>query len=430
MKIVILGAGIIGVMSAYYLKKSGHDVLVIDRQSDAALETTFANGGQVSVCYSEPWSNFSNLKKMISWLGKEDSPILFKPKFDINQWSWGIKFLIESFPKNNHNNIISMLKIASYSRSTLQQLRKELNLNYEQITKGILTYYTTEKSFEAAKADSEFMIRYNCNRLIKSKEETFEIEPTLKNSSFNIVGSDYTEEDETGNAKLFTQLMKFECEKIGVQFLFEHEITDVKIGKNNIIENISVVSSKEITFDIKNMNARKYDKKKSFVINGDTFVCALGSYSSVFLNKIGIHVPIYPAKGYSATIDILDQNLVNNISLTDADKKIVFTKLGDKLRVAGTAEFNGYNLELNQSRCNVLVNRTKELIPNGLNFDSVFFWTGLRPSTPGNVPIIGKTKINNLYINSGHGTLGWTMGCGSGKLLSQIINKTQLYSME
>lgn len=428
MKIVILGGGIIGVMSAYYLQKSGHDVTVIERQSDVALETTFANGGQVSVCYSEPWSNFGNIKKMISWIGKEDSPLLFKPQFDIEQWKWGLKFLYECFPKNNHKNIISMLKIASYSRNTLQNLRDELDLEYDQITKGILTYYTSHKTFEAAKLDSDFMIKYGCNRIIKSKEETFLLEPILKHTKFPIVGSDYTEEDETGNANKFTIEMKKQCELLGVKFIFNTEIVDIDVDFSiNKIKNITVIPSQYVQSVINKNADRVYDDSFINKIEADSFVCAMGSYTSLFMKSIGIYCPIYPAKGYSATIDIKDNEMINNISLTDSDKKMVFTKLGNKLRIAGTAEFNGYNLELNKTRCEVLTNRAKEIYQDGLDYDSVSYWTGLRPSTPGNVPIIGKTKIDNLYINSGHGTLGWTMGCGSGKLISQIINNTKLY---
>lgn len=429
MKAIILGAGIIGVTSAYFLRKEGYDVTVIDRQNDVALETSFANGGQVSVCYSEPWSNISNLKKILKWIGREDSPILLRPKFDINQLRWGANFLYQSFPKNNHKNIKEMLKVSLYSRNILKSLRKNLNLEYEQIAKGILTYYTNYNSFEAAKKDSELMLKYGCNRIIKNKEETFLIEPSLKNSTFDIVGSDYTDDDESGNSKIFTEQMKKECEKIGVQFLFNTEIIDV-IKKDNSISHLITVNSKNVSFNLNDTSKRHYIQNNSQIIKGDLFVCCLGSYTPLFTKKLNIYLPIYPAKGYSATFDITDPKLINEISLTDSDKKIVFTRLNNKLRVAGTAEFNGYNLELNISRCEALLKRTKELFPNGVDYGSVTYWTGLRPSTPGNTPIISKTKLNNFYINSGHGTLGWTMACGSGKLISEIITNKKLFSFE
>lgn len=432
MKTIILGAGIIGVMSAYFLRKSGHDVIVIDRQPDVALETSFANGGQISVCYSEPWSNYSNLKKMAKWIFKEDSPILFKPHLDINQWKWGIQFLKECHPSRNHQNIISMLKIATYSRQTIQQLRKELNLEYNQITQGILTYYTSEKSFNAAKKDSQFMIKYGCNRVIKNKNETFEIEPSLKYTRLPIVGSDYTEDDESGDAHQFTKEMRKQCELIGVEFIFDQEIISlVADEKKESIKYLLTTPSYFVKSNPEKNNDRQFPISDGIISwKADNFVCCLGSYTSPFLRKIGLDFPIYPAKGYSATINILNDQYINNISLTDSDKKIVFTKLGNKLRIAGTAEFNGYNLSLNKIRCEALIKRAKELYVDGLDYKSTSFWTGLRPATLGNVPIIGKTKINNLFINSGHGTLGWTMGAGSGKLISQIINQQQLYNME
>lgn len=431
MKTIVLGAGLIGVMSAYFLRKEGYEVTVIERQKDVALETSFANGGQISVCYSEPWSNISNIKKIFSWIGKEDSPILFKPHFDIQQSLWGLQFLYECIPFRNHKNIISMLKISSYSRDILQKLRHDLNLNYEQITKGILTYYTNERSFQSAKLDSEFMIKYGCNRLIKNQKETFDIEPNLKNSKFSIVGSDYTEEDESGNAKKFTEIMKIECEKIGVKFLFNKEIIDINFDKKqNRINSVSVISSNDVTYFLEKNDKRVYNRSNTEIIYGDNFVCALGSYTPLFTKKLGIYLPIYPAKGYSATFNILNPELISDISLTDSDKKIVFTRLGNKLRVAGTAEFNGYNLSLNKQRCEVLFKRTQELFPNGLDYNDVSYWTGLRPSTPSNVPIIKQSKIKNFYINSGHGTLGWTMACGSGKLISQIVANKKTFIIE
>lgn len=416
MKIVVLGAGLIGVSTAYFLKKAGHDVTVIDRQNLSGMETSFANGGQISVCYSEPWSSIDNLKKIITWIGKEDSPILLRPKLDTKQISWGLRFLKECLPQNNHENIKKMLKLAIFSRSTLKSLRQELNLEYEQQTNGIITFYTTEKSFQAGQVAADFMRQFGCDRIIKNKEQTIELEPTLKNSPINIVGSDYSPEDESGNALIFTQKLSKICEEMGVEFIYDANIEEIKTKKITYIDCFdSVVFTKN---------------QKIQTIQADGVVVCMGSYSYEILKKIGIYVPIYPAKGYSATIPITDPELINKISLTDIDYKIVLTRLGNNLRIAGTAEFNGYDLSLNKARCEALINRTKKIYPNGLDFENTKFWTGLRPATPGNVPIIGETKYKNLFVNSGHGTLGWTMAAGSGKLMEQIINKKELYSKE
>lgn len=424
MKVLILGAGLMGVCSAYFLRKEGYDVTVIDRQKDVALEASFANGGQISVCYSEPWSNFSNVKKMISWLGKEDSPLLIKPSFDWHQISWFSKFLIECFPKNNHENIKSMLELSLFSRKTLQEIRKEHNLNYEQKTQGILTFYTSEKSLESGIESAKFMSQFGCDRFIKNKEETFLIEPTLKNCTIPIYGSDYTPDDESGDAKIFTEELKIICEKMGVNFLFNKEIIDVT-SSNEKIKSIIFTNSSNVIHDEKNNLKISIKDNHYEELSADIFVNCLGSYSSVFSKKLGINLPIYPAKGYSITIPITDDSLINNVSLTDMDMKIVLTKIGKFLRVAGTAEFNGYNLEINEKRCLALTNRTKILYPHGLDYNNVSSWTGLRPATPGMKPIIRQEKINNLFTNSGHGTLGWTMAAGSGKRITDIIKNSK-----
>lgn len=415
MKVIILGAGLIGVSSAYFLRKSGHEVTVIDRQSGSGLETSYANGGQISVCYSEPWSSFSNLKKMIHWMGKEDSPILFRPHLNQHQMGWGMKFLHECLPSRNQQNIRDMLKLALFSRETLQDLRKEENLTYNEQTNGILTFYTSKDGFEHGIESAKFMSKFGCNRLIKNVEETLDIEPALKNSTLPVYGSDYSPEDESGDALIYTQKMTDICQKMGVEFLFDHDI--VELTPNNKGDINSVVLKNRLT-------------QYTYSMSGDSFVIALGAYSYPIAKKIGINLPIYPAKGYSATVTITEPELVNKVSLTDMDSKTVYTRIGNELRIAGTAEFNGFDLTLNQGRCDALINRVRKILPHGLDYDNATFWTGLRPATPGNVPIIERTKkYSNLYINAGHGTLGWTMASGSGKLLAKIIDKDSNFLM-
>lgn len=409
MKITILGAGLMGVTSAYYLRKAGHEVEVIDRANDVAMETSFANGGQVSVCYSEPWSTVGNLKKMYEWMGKEDSPILFKPGMDLKQMEWGIRFLKECIPSNTESNIKQMLKLALFSRNSLKQLREEINIQYEQRLTGILTYYTSQKSYEEGKKAAQFMNQFGAGREIKTQEETYELEPCLKNTTFEIFGADYSPDDESGNAKLFTENLAKTCQKMGVVFKMNEEIiynkTELKDGN---IKKVYTVN-KETTVESKHTS--------------DLFLVCLGSYTPLFLSKME-RLPIYPVKGYSATFDVKDWSKANSASLTDSEVKVVFTRVGDKLRVAGTAEFNGYNLDLNETRCAALSKRTKEVFGDGnINYDEPNYWTGLRPATPGNVPIIKQIKNSNVFVNAGHGTLGWTMACGSARVISDIISK-------
>lgn len=420
MKAVVLGAGLMGVCTAYFLKKQGFEVTVVDRQKDVALETSFANGGQISVCYSEPWSNFGNVRKMLAWIGKEDSPLLIKPSLSWHQISWFGKFLMECLPKNNHENIKAMLDIALFSRKTLQEIRKEHDMQYEQQTKGILTFYTSEKSFKQGIESAKFMSQFGCERWIKNKEETLALEPTLQNSHVNIVGSDYTPDDESGDAKIFTEQLKNICIDMGVDFIFEKEVIDINY-KNDKLYSVFVTDTANLVRSIENNDKITIKSSVKQEVTGDVFVNCLGSYSTLFAKKLNISLPIYPAKGYSATIPILNSQLINTVSLTDMDTKIVLTRIGNFLRVAGTAEFNGYNLQLNMKRCVALTNRTKELYPQGLDFSQVSYWTGLRPATPGMKPIIRQEKITNLFTNSGHGTLGWTMAAGSGKRMAQLI---------
>lgn len=414
MKVIVLGAGLIGVSSAYFLRKAGHEVTVIERQAESGLETSYANGGQISVCYSEPWSSFSNLKKMIHWMGKEDSPILFRPHYNKHQMLWGLKFLYECFPHRNQQNIRDMLKLALYSRNVLKDLREEENLSYDQLINGILTFYTSEDGFNHGIEAAKFMSKFGCHRLIKNAEETLDIEPALKYSTLKIYGSDYSPEDESGDALLYTKQMTEICKNMGVEFVYNHEVCKL----------VSSSKSKITSALIKDLVSHRVHVPKA-----DCFVLALGSYSYTVAQNLGISLPIYPAKGYSATVPILEPEFVNSVSLTDMDNKTVYTRLGNQLRIAGTAEFNGFDLTLNPGRCEALIQRVKKIMPTGLDYDNATFWTGLRPATPGNVPIIKQAKrFGNLYINSGHGTLGWTMAAGSGKLIAQMIDQKELYS--
>lgn len=413
MKVIVLGAGLIGVSSAYFLRKAGHEVTVIERQAESGLETSYANGGQISVCYSEPWSSFSNLKKMVHWMGKEDSPILFRPHFNKHQMLWGLKFLYECFPHRNQQNIRDMLKLALYSRNVLKDIREEESLSYNQLTNGILTFYTSEEGFKHGIEAAQFMSKFGCNRLVKNADETLEIEPALKNSTLKIYGSDYSPEDESGDALLYTQQLTEICKTMGVEFKY----------KNEVFKLVSTSKGKITSALMRDLVTHRVHVPKA-----DCFVIAMGSYSYTLAQKIGINLDIYPAKGYSATIPILDPEAINKVSLTDMDNKTVYTRLGNELRIAGTAEFNGFDLKLNQKRCDALIHRVKKIFPTGLDYENASFWTGLRPATPGNVPIIKQTKkFNNLYINSGHGTLGWTMAAGSGKLIAQMIDGQKLY---
>ncbi len=405
MKIVVLGAGVIGTTTAWFLNQAGHEVTVIERQPNAGLETSFANGGQISVCHAEPWANPSAPKKILQWLGKEDAPLLFRLRADINQWRWGWQFLKECSPTKTRQNTLNILRLGLYSRGVLQKLRADTNIKYDELTKGILHFYTDPKEFEDAIVASEFMRNYGCDRnVIDKKSDIVAIEPAFANSVDKIVGATFTASDESGDAQKFTNNLSVLAAEKGVNFLFEHTITQIKHSKGQI-SGVTVQHHEEV-----------------FDITADAYVVCLASYSALMVRDLGISLLIYPAKGYSATVEVPEGANAPMVSMTDDEYKLVFSRLGNRLRIAGTAELNGYNLNLNDVRCQALIKRTAALFPAAADYSKPLFWTGLRPATPSNVPYIGKTKFANLYLNTGHGTLGWTHSCGSAQAIADIID--------
>lgn len=409
MKIIVLGSGITGTTSAWFLKKAGHDVTVIDRQSGAARETSFANGCQISVSHAEPWANPSTPLKVLKMLGKEDAPLLFRLRLNWQQWKWTAQFLRECFPSRVADNIRQIVSMCEYSRQTLQQVRAETNIQYDHLTKGILHFYTDEKEFELSQPAAQLMRELGCPRNTLSTDEVLQLEPSLAHVRSKIVGGDYTETDESGDVYKFTSGLAKKAEEAGVNFMFDTRITrllNTGAGAASEISGVEIINSEG-----------HYE-----TLTADAFVVAMGSFSPELVRPLGIPLSIYPAKGYSATYQIKNPEATPTISLTDDGHKLVMSRLGNRLRVAGTCEINAYTRELSPARCMMITQRTKELFPDACDYDHPEYWSGLRPATPSNVPYVGKTKYKNLYLNTGHGTLGWTMGCGSGKAIAEIID--------
>ena len=408
MKVIVLGAGLLGVTSAYFLRQQGHDVTVIDRQASPAAETSFANGGQISVSHAEPWANPSAPLKVLKWLGKEDAPLLFRVRADMRQWLWGLQFLRECTPARTRHNIEQIVRLGTYSRDTLQQLRAERGIQYDQRTQGILHFYTNPQEFEGAEGPAAQMRALGCDRRVISADEAVKLEPALAHIRPQLAGATYTAEDESGDANQFARELVKRCEQDGVQFLMSHTITALR----------------EVGGKIDHVEAT--DSEGRFQrIKADAYVLAMGSLSPLYAKPLGIELPIYPAKGYSVTMPVKDARMAHQVSLTDDEYKLVFSRLGDRLRIAGTAELNGYDRDLNRVRCEAIVRRVEELFPGAGHLDQAQFWTGLRPATPSNVPIIGRSKVRNLFLNTGHGTLGWTHACGSGKSIARIVSGLQ-----
>jgi D-amino-acid dehydrogenase len=404
MRVLVLGAGLVGVASAWYLGQDGHEVVVVDRQPAPAMETSFANGGQISTSHAEPWANPAAPLKVLRWLGREDSPLLWRLRADAGQWAWGLRFLRECTPGRTRENIVAILRLALHSRALLKELRPALGLEYDQQQRGILHFYTDAAEFAHAMPQAELMRQYGCERVVKTAAECLAIEPALKHATAPIIGGTYTADDESGDAHKFATLLARRASARGV--VFRHGVAiDALQAEGGRISGLRLAGGE--------------------MLAADAYVVALGSWSPLLLKPLGIGVPVYPAKGYSATIPLTAGEVTNDlaptVSLTDDGCKIVFSRLGDRLRVAGTAEFTGYDTTLNDVRCQALVRRTHTIFPR-LSASNVEFWAGLRPATPSNVPLVGATRLSNLYLNTGHGTLGWTMACGTGRLLADLLS--------
>ncbi len=408
MKIAVLGSGIIGTSTAWWLSQAGHDVVVIDRETGPAQETSRANGCQISVSYAEPWANPQAPMKLARWLFRDDAPLLFRPKFDLRQWWWGLMFLRECLPGRLAPNIRAMVRLAEYSRGTLREMRRDLDIQYDHLERGIINFYRDPAEFENSQEMAGVMREFGVDRRIVTTDEIIQLEPSLAHMRSKIVGGDYTAEDETGDVYLFTTALAERARNAGVEFRYSTQLSRLIPAGGQII-GAEVIRPDGL-----------YE-----TIQADAYVAALGSYTPHFVAPLGIPCNVYPAKGYSASFDIVDAAAAPMVSLTDSAHKVVYSRLGNQLRMAGTAELSGYSRALNTIRCDNMMHLARELFPTALDFDNVRFWSGLRPATPSNVPLIGKTRIRNLYLNTGHGTLGWTMGVGSGRALADIISGRQ-----
>ena len=400
MKICVLGAGVVGTTTAYYLSLAGHEVSVIDRQNGAGLETSFANGGQISVSHSAPWATPDVPFQLIKWFGKEDAPLLYHLNFDPTLWRWSLSFLRNCTAQRLKKNTLHNLKLALYSRDLFHEIRNETDINYDVKKRGILQIYRNIKTMDKSVTHAEWLNKLGCYNKILSQKSCFELEPALQESDTDILGGIHTPDDESGDAFRFTCNLAHKASVNGVKFFYGETIQYLKDLDRRI----------------------KYVKTEKGEHYADAFVISLGSFSSLVLKSLGIYLPIYPTKGYSLTIPISGRNNAPDVSVTDSDNKIVYSRLGNRLRVAGTAEFCGYNTELNVNRAKAILTKVKAQFPNGGDFNNATFWTGLRPLTPDGMPVIGKTSFKNLYLNTGHGTLGWTMCTGSGKLISDLIS--------
>ncbi len=398
MKILVLGSGLLGVATAYELGKRGFDVTVIDRQKTAAAETSFANGGQLSYSHAEPWANASILPKLPSWMLRSDSPLVFHPRADWQMIKWGLSFLRNCTKTRADIATVNLLRLGLYSRERMHVIKNDEGFDFDYNDKGILHVYGSHEELEHGKKQIEFQEKFGGKEKTLSRDEVYALEPMLSHSERNIVGGIHAYNDESGDANTFcVKLAERASQRFNVKFEYGVTVKELKKEKNKIIA---------VSTDKGDMQA-------------DGFVMALGSYSSVYLRQIGINVPIYPMKGYSITLEA--NELCPNISITDGSHKIVYSKLGKRVRVAGTAEFAGYDTSINEKRIEPIIRAASSLVPKADWSQEIKKWACLRPSTPDGPPIMGRTPYNNLFLNTGHGTLGWTQAAGSAALLADIM---------
>jgi len=405
MRVLVLGAGVVGTTSAWYLARAGHEVQVVDRQSEPALETSYANGGQISVSHAQPWANPDAPLKILRWMGREDAPLLFRPAFEVSQWLWGMKFLLQCLPYRTRLNTANALALADYSARQLQGLRAETGIQYDQQLKGILQLFFTREEFDQARLPLALLRKQGLTLHEIDAARCVELEPALAHANVPIAGGIHAPGDESGDARLFTLKLAEKARENGVRFRFNVSVRSLQVTSGRVDR---VIIDDEAGIDES--------------LRADAYVVALGSYSPMLLRPAGITIPVYPVKGYSMTLSLREGDDAPVMSLTDDSRKLVFSRLGDKLRVAGTAELNGYDTSLNEVRCEALLQRTRELFPRIAPVTEPAYWTGLRPATPSNQPLIGRTRIGNLFLNTGHGTLGWTMACGSAKVLADVLS--------
>ena len=435
MKVIVLGAGIIGISTAWHLLEQGHEVTVVERQPDAALETSFANAAQISVSYCEPWANKDAPLKALKWMFSKEAPLLFRPQLPTFgptakfgggwlQWRWGLQFLGQCNDAAFERNVQQIVALGAYSHAALKDVVAATGITYNRLECGIAHYFTDQHALDSAGEAAELMQKYGVKRQILSRDALLKIEPALSSFASQIVGGTYTASDESGDARVFTQELARRCFARGAQFKFGYTVVKLNKEKNTI---------KSIAIEAINTPATVLDDAlKKQTLMADAYVVACGSYSAPLLRTVGVDVPIYPGKGYSATFKILDPKRAPTVSMIDDQVKCAISRLGDQLRVAGTIEVGGYDTSLNtdlaKARCKMLARRVEQVLPGVCDTrseeegGSPHFWTGLHPATPTNIPYIGKTSVTNLWINAGHGTLGWTHGAGSGKALAELMS--------
>ncbi|MEM8988489.1 MAG: D-amino acid dehydrogenase [Pseudomonadota bacterium] len=402
--VIVLGGGVIGVATAYWAARAGLHVCLIDRRGGVAEETSRANGGQIAVSYAEPWANPAAPLKILQWLSSQTAPVAARLRADPAQWMWMARFLANCTPWAAARNTADVMALGLYARDRLRDIRAEEGLSYASQTRGILHIYRSERALSKAARAAEAMQKMGCDRRIVTAGEACVIEPVLADAEDPIAGATYTKDDESGDARLFALALAARAGEIGCDFTFGSAVARLTPPEGNGLWRAELLGGGA------DLAARHV-------------VCCLGPESAGFLRRLRIPNHVYPVRGYSISIPIDGANGAPLTSVTDEENKLVFSNLGDHLRVAGYAVVDGYERDIDETACVRMAATARRLFPNAGAYDEMKTWAGLRPMTPSSRPYIGQTRHRGLWVNTGHGTLGWTLAAGSGKLIADMISK-------
>ena len=403
MKVLVLGGGVIGVASAYYLARAGHEVEVVDRQSGPALETSFGNAGEVSPGYSAPWAGPGVPIKAIKWMLMQHSPLVIWPMFDPAMWRWGLQMLANCTEKAYALNKSRMVPLAEYSRDCLKALRAETGISYDDRAQGTLQLFRTQQQLDGIAGDVAVLKQYGVPFEVLDRAGFCKVEPALRHTQDKFVGALRLPGDETGDCFKFSNRLAEMAAALGVRFRWNTRVQGLQVG-GGAVTGVHTDAG---------------------LLQADRVVVALGSHSPLLLAPVGLRIPVYPVKGYSITVPITDAAHAPESTIMDETHKVAVTRLGDRVRVGGTAELAGYSLNLREARRGTLNHVVTDLFPKAGDVSKASFWCGLRPMTPDGTPLVGTTPINNLLLATGHGTLGWTMAAGTGRVIADIVSGKQ-----
>ncbi len=400
MRVLVLGSGVIGVSVAYYLAKAGHQVTVVDRQKAPAMETSFANAGEVSPGYSAPWAGPGVPIKAIKWMLMHHSPLVIKPLADLAMWRWGVAMLRNCTEARYRVNKARMVRLAEYSRDCLRELREDTGIRYDERAQGTLQLFRTQKQLDGVGKDVEILRQSGVPFQVLDRAGYLLYEPALAAVKDKFVGALRLPGDETGDCFQFTQRLAEMAKALGVKFEFDTRIERIEHQGSAV-------------------TAVHTDRGP---MTADRYVLAMGSYSTAIAKTLGIDLPVYPVKGFSITVPITNPALAPESTIMDETHKVAVTRLGNRIRVGGTAQLSGFNLDLESGRRKTLEFVVNDLFPHGGDVQRAEFWTGLRPMTPDGTPILGACRLDNLMLSTGHGTLGWTMAAGTGRVMADLIS--------